>query len=227
VPTFGLLHGAWHGAWCWDRLLPELERRGARAVAVELPAADAAATMADYVDATLSALAAEPEPVVLVGHSLAGLVIPRVAAARPVSRLVYLCAFIPRPGASWFQQREEALTPGFASEALVDSDRCQVWPSTEIAAATLYPDCDAATAAWAVPRLRRQCYGLMRDVFEGRPDEAPAVSVLAKDDSVVRPEYSRRAARELLGAAAVEIEGGHNPHLARPAELAELLLRPA
>jgi len=36
VTTFGLIHGAWHGAWCWERLIPELERRGHRAVAVDL-----------------------------------------------------------------------------------------------------------------------------------------------------------------------------------------------
>lgn len=225
MPTFGLLHGAWHGAWCWDRVVPELERRGAGAIAVELPADDAAATMADYVDATVDALRGADEPVVLAGHSLAGLVIPRVAAARPVARLVYLCAFVPRPGVSWFQQKEQALAPGFASEALVDADRCQVWPSAEVAAADLYPDCDLETAVWAAARLRRQCYGLMRDVFEGRPDEAPAVSVLAREDTVVRPDYSRRAARELLGSDPIEMEGGHNPQLARPAELAELLLR--
>ena len=225
MPTFGLLHGAWHGAWCWDRVVPELERRGATAVAVELPADDAAATMGDYVAAAVGALEGRPEPVVLAGHSLAGLVIPRVAAARPVSRLVYLCAFIPLPGVSWFQQKEAALAPGFASDAVVDADRCQVWPSAEVAAPELYPDCDAATAGWAASRLRRQCYGLMRDVFEGRPDAAPAVSVLARGDTVVMPDYSRRASRELLGADAVEIEGGHNPQLARPAELAELLLR--
>jgi pimeloyl-ACP methyl ester carboxylesterase len=43
MATFGLVHGSWHGAWCWERLVPELEARGHRAVAVDLPAEDPAA----------------------------------------------------------------------------------------------------------------------------------------------------------------------------------------
>ena len=44
MTTFALIHGAWHGAWCWERLAAELERRGHRAVAVDLPCDDPAAT---------------------------------------------------------------------------------------------------------------------------------------------------------------------------------------
>jgi len=43
MATFGLVHGSWHGGWCWERLIPELEARGHRAVAVDLPAEDPAA----------------------------------------------------------------------------------------------------------------------------------------------------------------------------------------
>jgi pimeloyl-ACP methyl ester carboxylesterase len=83
VTTFGLVHGAWHGAWCWDLLVPELERRGHGAVAPDLPIDDALAGLADYERTVVDALG-DRDDVVLVGHSMGTLVIPLVAAARPV-----------------------------------------------------------------------------------------------------------------------------------------------
>ena len=98
VTTFGLVHGAWHGAWCWELLVPELEGRGHRAVAVDLPGDDPAAGCAEYATVVCDRLRAEDSDVVLVGHSLGGLTIPLVAAERPVQALVFLCALIPVPG---------------------------------------------------------------------------------------------------------------------------------
>jgi pimeloyl-ACP methyl ester carboxylesterase len=83
VSTFVLVHGAWHGAWCWSRLLPELEARGHRSVVMDLPVEDGDATFEEYAD------------VVLVGHSLGAMVLPLVAASRSVSMLVTLCGLIP------------------------------------------------------------------------------------------------------------------------------------
>lgn len=223
MATFGLVHGAWHGAWCWERLIPELESRGQRAVAVELPADRPEAGATAYAEAVVAALADVEEPPVLVGHSLGGLTVARVPALRPVLSLVYLCAFVPRPGFSWREQAEAALTPGFGTDALVDADRCQVWPSAEAAAAALFSDCDPATAAWGAGRLRRQCYRLMRDRFEGAPP-LPTSCVLATRDVVVLPDYCRRAARE-LGVEPVELDAGHNLMLTHPAQLAEVLVR--
>ena len=45
MTTFALVHGAWHGAWCWDRLIPELENRGHSVIAMDLPSDDPAATL--------------------------------------------------------------------------------------------------------------------------------------------------------------------------------------
>ena len=50
MTTFALVHGAWHGAWCWERLLEPLERRGHGALAVDLPAEDLDAGLDAYAD---------------------------------------------------------------------------------------------------------------------------------------------------------------------------------
>ncbi|MET0699294.1 MAG: alpha/beta fold hydrolase, partial [Mycobacterium sp.] len=57
MTTFALVHGAWHGAWCWERLTPELVARGHRVVAVDLPIQDETATFEKYADTVVAALA--------------------------------------------------------------------------------------------------------------------------------------------------------------------------
>src|SRR5215211_3028781 len=115
--TFALIHGAWEGAWIWERLTPELEARGHRVVAVDLPCEDGTATFEEYAEVVVRALDEEAlEQVVVVGHSLAGLTIPLVAARRAVSRLIYLCGLVPIPGRSLLEQLEiepDTLRPGY------------------------------------------------------------------------------------------------------------------
>lgn len=108
MARFMLVHGAWHGAWCWATTEAELRRRGHETVAFDLPGHGAeahrggAVTMDDYVHRVVQALDAADGPVVLVGHSMGGMPVSAAADQRPdkVARLVYLCAFAPRDGES-------------------------------------------------------------------------------------------------------------------------------
>ena len=93
MATIGLVHGSWHGAWCWSQLVPDLEARGHRALAIDLPCEDPASGCIQYAEVVDRALP-DDEDLVLVGHSLGGLTIPLVAALRPVKRLVFLCAVL-------------------------------------------------------------------------------------------------------------------------------------
>ena len=82
---FVLVHGAWHGAWCWSRVVPLLEELGHSADAIDLPGHGddptprASVGIGDYVRATGEALAKGPLPAVLVGHSMGGLLISSAA----------------------------------------------------------------------------------------------------------------------------------------------------
>jgi pimeloyl-ACP methyl ester carboxylesterase len=69
-----LVHGSYHGAWCWDLLRPELERLGHRVITMDLPISDPTLGAADYARVVENALEAKGKPV-LVGHSMAGLVV--------------------------------------------------------------------------------------------------------------------------------------------------------
>ena len=90
MTTFGLVHGAFHGSWCWERLTPELERLGHRVLTVDLPGEEPLAGAAEYAAVAVTAFADAGEDLVLVGHSLGGLTIPLIAASRPARQLVFL-----------------------------------------------------------------------------------------------------------------------------------------
>lgn len=105
-----LVHGAWHGAWCWERVVPLL-RPLANVYAIELPgrAFEVSSeykkiTLKNYVETVETCLTSLAEPAILVGHSMAGLVISQVAEHYPekIEKLIYVAAFIPHSGECLF-----------------------------------------------------------------------------------------------------------------------------
>jgi pimeloyl-ACP methyl ester carboxylesterase len=221
-----LVHGSYHGAWCWDLLTPELERRGHRVLAVDLPISDPTAGAEAYADVVVDAISSTSEPAV-VGHSMAGLVIPLVAERRPVRQLVFLAGFLPLPGVSATQQRagepiDGPIPPTTAEWVSLGDDVWTVGPNT--ATELFFHDAPPDVAAWAAAKLRPQAYRVMN---EPSPLAAwPSVKadyIVCRDDRALNPAWGRSAARERLGVDAVELDGSHSPFLTRPAELAELL----
>jgi pimeloyl-ACP methyl ester carboxylesterase len=231
MSTFALVHGAWHGAWCWERLTPELKALGHRVIAMDLPIDDGSASFDDYADVVCGAVRDVPgDDLILVGHSLAGLTIPLVAAQRPMKRLVYVCALLPIPGQSLAQQMAEdteMLNPDYSqglSEKDVEGRR--VWIDKELAQFHMFGDCDDETASSALAQLCPQATNPYR--LPCSLSALPAVDstyVVCTDDKLVNPDWSRRSAPERLRADVVELPGSHSPFLSRPRDLAELLDR--
>ncbi|MGC4103174.1 alpha/beta fold hydrolase [Ferruginibacter sp.] len=104
--TYVLVHGAWQAPYVWDAVRTDLEKKGNKVIVVELPGhgADNTATYTLSIDAysnkVIDAITKESDKVILVGHSMAGMVITNVAEKIPVkiSKLVYIGAFLPAPG---------------------------------------------------------------------------------------------------------------------------------
>lgn len=221
-----LVHGSYHGAWCWDRLVPELEARGHRVLTVDLPISDAAAGLAEYADAVEATVDGLTAPI-LVGHSMAGLVIPLVAERHALAKLIFLAAFVPEPGVSLGEQREREPIDGTVTLKTAEwtdlgDNVWMVGPNT--ATELFYPDARPGDAAWAVSQLRPQAYRFMSEPspLSAWPD-VPSRYIVCHDDVAINPHWCRSAARERLGTEAVEIAGAHSPFVTRPAELAELL----
>jgi pimeloyl-ACP methyl ester carboxylesterase len=228
MATFVLVHGAWHGAWCWERLIPELEARGHQAIAMDLPSDDPEATFEMYADVVSEAMRDLPEDdAVLVGHSLAGLTVPIVAAREPVRRLVYLCALPAIPGLSFLDQlgTEKMLNPGYvAGMGEPDARGRRGWADAELSRQFMYADCADEAAQNAIARLRPQAQSpySIPCPLDSYPD-IPTTYVVCRDDQLVNPDWSRDFARRGLDADLIELPGSHSPFTSRPADLASVL----
>jgi alpha-beta hydrolase superfamily lysophospholipase len=227
MTIFCLVHGAWHGAWCWQRLMPELEGAGHQVIAIELPSDRPGTTCSDYAELISEELDAAGDDVVLVGHSIAGLTIPLVAQARPLQRLVYLAALIPRPGSSMteqFERGEEAIIFEGGRE-LNEDETLSRWIDRDAAIAAMYHDAPEEQAERAWSQLRPQSRAAQDEVcpLATMPEVATAY-IVCRDDRMASTEWGRRTAEGRLGAEVVEIAGGHSPFLSRPRELAEVLV---
>lgn len=229
MARFLLVHGSNHGAWCWRDVLPALAAHGHDAAAIDLPSVSqdpAGLVHSTLDDDVASILAALPGPAVLVGHSAAGFAISR-AAARATDRiaaLVYLCAYVPRHGASLSDLAREA--PGQPLKAALEVDRphrAYRFRDTALAA-NLYDDCPEAVA-FARPRLGWQAIGPQAEPAAPPPAELPRHYIVCTHDRTIPPAQQRAMAGTLPGVTLHEIATGHSPFFAAPETLAALLVR--
>lgn len=243
MTLFCLVHGAYQGASSWDLLIPELEARGHKAVAMDLPIENPSATLSDFADAVIQALPKAEDDIVLVGHSMAGTVIPIVASRRRVRKLVFLGALIPHPGTSTVDQFFDEMDSDMLKEvgyklpaaSIIDRFRSEPnmfnpaalkdSPDDTLAMELLFHDCEPDVARWAVSKLRVQ--KTMAPFFDVTPlqvfPDVECAYIVCADDRTVSPAWSRYAARKRLGVDAIEVPGGHCPHISRPAQLASIL----
>jgi len=225
VTTFALVHGAWHGAWSWERLVEPLERRGHGALAVDLPGEDPDAGLDEYADIVAAFLTPFDDDVVVVGHSLNGLVLPLVAARRPVRAIVYLTAFIPVEGQSMNDQFAAATMPILTMQDRPERDRHgrTHWPDEAAARRALYPDLTDADAAWAFAQLRPQAPTTQSQPHLAGLPPVRAASIIGAYDAAMNPEWLRLITRERLGTDPIELEAGHFPMISEPEALADAL----
>lgn len=208
-----LIHGAWHGGWCWQATAQALRAAGHRVACPYLPDGPGA-TLADCV-------AALPGSEVVLGHSMGGILAEALAQERPPRLLIHLCSYLPLPGDSL--ARLDRLHPGPARAWPRDAEGRLVMPA-QAARDMLYHDVPAEEVARALPRLRPQPLGPMRDPLPG-PARADVTRhyIRCARDRAIAPELQRA----MLDRAPVDREHktdwGHSPFLSDPQGLARLI----
>ena len=242
MTTFALIHGGSHEGWCWELLVPELEARGHSAVAPDLPFEDTSYGALAWARAVIDAIGDTNDEVIVVAHSVGGMAAPVVCSLYPVSQMVLLGAMVPAPGMRYIDYL--ATEPGAVTfnpdplQDVSDNDTEPPWVTARAAFSHgdpgiswiaaregFYQDCPEDVARMAWERLRPQTDTVFTEVcpVEVWPN-VPTTVVVMNDDRAVAPDWSRRVARERLGAPVVELPGGHSPFLSRPAHLADVLV---
>lgn len=212
---FLLVHGSTQSPAAWGPLAAVLAERGHRAVAVDLRV-DRPEWTAEEHAASIDTDLDEP---VLVVHSAAGALVPAITARLRVRHVAWLGAVVPDPGRSVLD--EVAADPGmFGAEWRSWAGDLAGTPAET--AYFLYHDCDLATLRRALAATR---LWPPRTVFAApaQPYRVGSTYVLPTEDRTLTPQWMRRAARERLGVTAVEVPGGHCPHVSRPERVADIL----
>ena len=230
MSTFVLIHGAFHGAWCWDKLTPLLEQDGHEVVALDLPGhgedqtAAVEVTLEGYADRVVGALDALPGPVVLVGHSLSGTVISQVAERRPekIDKLVYLCALLLPSGKSAIEASQEDSGSVILKNATVEPDQGRIILSEEGMKEALYHDCseDFERARRLITPEPLAPLGTPVEVTGENFGSVRRTYVHTTEDRAVSPAAQERMYTELPCEKVVSMSTGHLPFFAAPEELA-------
>jgi len=224
MADFVLVHGGLHGASCWDLLRPELERRGHRTFAMDLPIDQPGVTMDGYAEAALKAIEGQvADDAFLVGHSMGGMVIPRMAAKMPKARLIFLCAGFANTSEEERLESMAATTGDFFGWLIVDDQgRCTM--SKEDAITAFYQDVEPEIADRAVAGLRPQWAEAFNKVDPIAPYAGQVAQVIyTTEDRIIDAEKHRKMSEERFGITPVALPGGHSPFLSHPAKLAEVL----
>ncbi len=228
MARFLLIHGASHGAWCWEKVMPLLAERGHEAAAIDLPGHGRdstpreTVTLSDYTGAVLRALTLDT---ILVGHSFGGFPITLAAAAMPekVRALVYLCALVPCPGLAFTAFRAEAISPELSASQVVDRAAGVTTAIPETAGPVFYSGCTEADRDWALARLTPQPIAVMTEPVAFDEADVPRHYIRCLQDRVVFPAYQRAVSADWPHIH--EMNAGHSPFLSDPEGLAELLDR--
>jgi len=220
-----LVHGAWHGAWCFAALQDALDRRGIPSYAVDLPGHGASTLpLGDmHGDArhVADVVARIGRPVVLVGHSYGGAVITQTAALQPVDHLVYLAAFALEAGESIASFN--ASGPRYEVRINHTVTRHDDGTSTLIlpdAIEALYGDCAPVVVEAAVERLDRQPLVTFAQAVDATPT-VPRTYVTCTRDQAIHPDQQRVMARRC--DTEVVLETDHSPFASATEQVADLL----
>jgi len=232
---FVFVPGSFHGAWCWYKMQPLLSKDGNTSVAIDLPGHGLDCTrpggisLDHYVDAVCKVLEGYQEPVTLIGHSRAGIVISQVAERMPekISSLVYLCAFLIPNGEPMVAT---ALTD--SASVLVSSlifNESEGWhiPKPESYREAFYHDCSEEDLALCSALLTKEPNGPVGTPLQLSPErfgKVRKVYVHTTQDKAVTYELQKKMVARTPVDKTFELEASHSPFLSIPEELAEILL---
>ncbi len=234
--SFVLVHGAWMGAWSWDAVATRLRARGATVTTIELPGHGADQTpvpqtsLDAYVAAVTAKVDASAGPVVLVGHSMAGIVISAVAEQRAgkLAGVVYLAAYVPKD-----QETLQALAGTDAASHVgpalqIDAQHGVAGIAREKLQDIFCADCPADAVALLTARYRDEplpAFGAPVHVTPDAWGKVPKFYVYTTQDHAVSYDLQQRMTAGIAWAGTATLETSHAPFLSRPDAVVDALAK--
>jgi pimeloyl-ACP methyl ester carboxylesterase len=235
MSTYVLVHGAWHGSWCWEKVASLLKQTGHQVETLDLPGHGqdktplGEITLAAYTKRVGETLDAQAEPVILVGHSLGGIVITQVAEERPekIQRLVYLAAFLVQNGESLFQVAQTDSDSLVAPNLMVNEEQGSVTfkegaPLKDM----FYGDCSDEDVARATSLLVPQALAPLATPVRITAEHfgrVPRVYIECLRDRAISPSIQKRMYTATPCQTIMSMETSHSPFFSAPQELVQHL----
>jgi pimeloyl-ACP methyl ester carboxylesterase len=220
--TIVLVHGAFADGSSWDKVIPILQAKGYKVVAVQNPLS----SLADDVVATKRVVDAQTGKVVLVGHSWGGTVITEAGTSDKIKALVYVAAFAPSEGeASGNLGKNYAVPPGVPT--LTPDAAGYLWLPADSVAKNFAQDVSPATAALIAATqgpINSKAFGETTTVAAWKTK--PNYYIVATKDRMIAPELEAAFAKK-LNAVTTTLPTSHVPMVSQPAKVAEVILAAA
>jgi pimeloyl-ACP methyl ester carboxylesterase len=235
MSTYVLVHGAWLGAWCWDKVAQQLQRAGHKAVVVELPGHGQDQTpvsqvsLDGYVDAVARAIEQQQGRVILVGHSMAGLVISAVAERMPerIAALIYVAAYLLESGQSIVQASQAATDSAVGANMEFAPDYSTVGIKSEAIREAFAADAGPGDFERLRQAFRPEPTGPFNTPLNVTPERfgrVPRRYIRTQQDRAVTPMLQEAMLAKVPCERVVSMNTSHTPFLTAPEELAENLV---
>ncbi len=235
MSTFVLVHGAWHGAWCWYKVVPRLTQAGHRVLAPDLPSLGrdrtpvAEISLDRWADSICRVVEAAVEPVILVGHSRGGIVISAVAERLPkrIGMLVYLTAFLLRDGETLLEVARTADSSLVVPNIVVADDQVSMTVPGDAVQAAFYGECSPEDVVLASMLLAPEAIAPNSTplrVTDSRFGTVPRVYIECLRDKAIPVALQRRMAHNSPCEIVASLDSDHSPFLSTPGPLVDHLL---
>lgn len=235
ISTVVLVHGAFVDGSCWRKLVPVIESRGHTVVAETLPFHGSssgdigAATLDAYVQQVVGTIDAHLGPIVLVGHSMGGVIVSAAAEMRPtrITRLVYIAAYVLADGQS---QLDLALTDTESmvlQRGVISDDGTQFTMPIDERYEAFFHDCAIDEVNHDIANIRPEPIAPIATAIHVSPrmwGSVPKRYILTRHDRAVTPALQRQMVANAGINDVTEFDAGHSPHLSCPDDLAAAIL---
>lgn len=234
MKTFILIHGSWHNAWNWHKVVPLLEKAGHRAIAIDLPGMGRDKTpirevkLKSTVDRICDVIDSVEGKVILVGHSKNGIMISQAAEYRPekIEKLVYLAAYLIPNGKTQREYSIQDIAGVLKPFVKMNDDSSGHTLDPVIYREGLYADCEdyiTDLAKFLLSEEPMESGITPLQLTEENYGRVPRVYIECTEDKAVTPFIQKKMYTEMPCEKVYSLATSHSPFFSKPKELVSIL----